>query len=176
MVVTVLSALAESVDDPRRAPHGARQEDRWRARGGRRHRVARADLVRRLVYTHPCLDDPEPGHRVGVDTDGEVEEDGRDPVVGGAVGVRRSSRDRHQGTSGDVVWRLAPRHREIAEPACDHGEDDVIHRPAECLANGADVIQPDRRPVPSALGPRSCRRSTSVEWPGAHRRTPGSHW
>ena len=69
------------------------------------------------------------------------------PWASGAVA------DRHQGTQRDVVWRLAPRHREIAEPASDHGEDDVIHRPAECLANGADVIQPDRRPVPSALGP-----------------------
>ena len=92
--------------------------------------AGRATLELAEPITAEYIDEVEAGRRVG-DSHGQLGEHRRDAVVVDAALAGPPNRDRHEGAdraSGDA---LSPRLEQIAKPARDDRQHDVVHGPAE---------------------------------------------
>ena len=122
-----------------------------------RDRLAGLRHVRRLELGHLLVDQLEPLHRVG-HLHRQVVEQRRDPVVGNAVAVVVSHRDRHHRADHRAVGVLAAREQQLAVAAADRGEHDVVDRAAERGADRAHVVEARGR-----VGPRAVRADRALD-------------
>ena len=97
------------------------------------------------------VDSVQSCHRI-VSGDGQLVEQTRDPVVRhpSAVGSPRRHR---QERADDQVVRVLPSGEQEGTVALSHGgDDDIVHRSSERMANGGDIIEGDVGIGPDSLG------------------------
>ena len=139
-----------------------RESERQVQRRGQRHRgqdvgdlgdlLADLGLADTLELLHPDRHLDQPLVRVG-QLDGQLGEDGRDPVVEGAALVGSAYRDRDQGPDAAGRRLLAAAEEQVAERAGHDGEDDVVEGAAQPLVDREHGVEVDLGPPVPAVPP-----------------------
>jgi hypothetical protein len=127
------------------------REQHRRCKAGERGEHFTGDrLLGLLQVVHLRADRREALGRV-VETNRELRDHRRDPVVVRAAFAGRPHRHGHQGPHDAAVHALAAAEQQITEPTGEDGQHDVVDGAAEPASHGLHVGERRACPVPAAV-------------------------